>query len=100
MLPITKMLDINVKIQAASLSRLAFGVPLIFDTENVLNASPTEGIVRTFTSLSDMVDAGYQPYNAAYKQAKSCWRNSHIRDRKSTRLNSSHIPLSRMPSSA
>lgn len=70
MLPITKMLDINVKIQAASLSRLAFGVPLIFDTENVLNASPTEGIVRSFTSLSDMVDAGYQPYNAAYKQAK------------------------------
>ena len=28
------------------------------------------------------------------------WNPGHISDRKSTRLNSSHIPLSRMPSSA
>ena len=28
------------------------------------------------------------------------WKDRHVSDRKSTRLNSSHIPLSRMPSSA
>ena len=35
------------------------------------------------------------------QEIMSCWSIvEELRDRKSTRLNSSHIPLSRMPSSA
>ena len=37
--------------------------------------------------------------NADYKKYRN-WMNEYLIDRKSTRLNSSHIPLSRMPSSA
>ena len=37
---------------------------------------------------------------AAYKVGRPCKEYKQLRDRKSTRLNSSHIPLSRMPSSA
>ena len=40
---------------------------------------------------NNLVQASLRPYNA---------ETSRQRDRKSTRLNSSHIPLSRMPSSA
>ena len=35
-----------------------------------------------------------------YREVKAREINSGAEDRKSTRLNSSHIPLSRMPSSA
>ena len=44
-------------------------------------------------------DSSYAPYARTMK--KICWEESvHIIDRKSTRLNSSHHRLSRMPSSA
>ena len=39
-------------------------------------------------------------YNENYQEAKQARAARKMRDRKSTRLNSSHIPLSRMPSSA
>ena len=41
----------------------------------------------------------YLGWNTPYNVLEKMWRN-YMTDRKSTRLNSSHIPLSRMPSSA
>ena len=52
------ILNILVKLQAASLSRLAFGIPLIYDTENVLNAG-TGGLVKSYGSLADMAADGF-----------------------------------------
>ena len=62
------ILNILVKLQAASLSRLAFGIPLIYDTENVLNAG-TGGLVKSYGSLADMAADGFKPWHAAYKMA-------------------------------
>lgn len=62
------ILNILVKLQAASLSRLAFGIPLIYDTENVLGAG-TGGLVKSYGSLADMAVDGFKPWHAAYKMA-------------------------------
>ena len=48
--------------------------------------------------LKKTVEQGVGDAKAIYKEITGIW--SWIKDRKSTRLNSSHIPLSRMPSSA
>ena len=45
----------------------------------------------------DMIDRAYQLASAAHATQ---FRRSDEPDRKSTRLNSSHLPTSRMPSSA
>ena len=57
-----------------------------FNNQNIIQQTPLTNVFRTFKlmtsySLNDLVNNG-------------------SKDRKSTRLNSSHIPLSRMPSSA
>lgn len=69
------ILNILVKLQAASLSRLAFGVPLIYDTENVLGAG-AGGLVTGFGSLAEMAAAGFKPWNAAYKMADFMLKSS------------------------
>ena len=61
--------------------------------------------IRTTRRLLDSAARPKDRKNLALKTGlpeKSilCWANMADRDRKSTRLNSSHIPLSRMPSSA
>ena len=43
---------------------------------------------------------GYEVVNIGFPSAGYEWAEGALADRKSTRLNSSHIPLSRMPSSA
>ena len=49
----------------------------------------------------DQLNKGVQQYKAAhYEQAIEHFKNAVDLDRKSTRLNSSHIQKSRMPSSA
>ena len=55
------------------------------------------------TNLSVEPDQAHDPETTAYferkvKEGRS--KRDVIRDRKSTRLNSSHMPVSRMPSSA
>ena len=49
-----------------------------------------------------VMDFGKYKYEIAQKAREARSNQTHIvvKDRKSTRLNSSHIPLSRMPSSA
>ena len=59
------------------------------DTEFVICAIPLGGYVRMLDDADGPVAAVDQPYEFQRQP-----------DRKSTRLNSSHIPLSRMPSSA
>ena len=55
---------------------------------------------RTREVLVGLVDLGEQQMILAGKLAGEVMTLVGLRDRKSTRLNSSHIPLSRMPSSA
>lgn len=65
------ILNLNVQLQAASLSRLAFGIPLVYDTENVLGAGAA-GLVNTYSGniLEDMAADGYKPWHAAYKMVE------------------------------
>ena len=53
-------------------------------------------------SISIVVDKNPFPLNSTYDFANGAesYVSTKLKDRKSTRLNSSHIPLSRMPSSA
>ena len=52
-------------------------------------------------SLAKLVDEGCQVVGVITAPDKPAGRGMELQqDRKSTRLNSSHIPLSRMPSSA
>ena len=50
--------------------------------------------------LDPLMTIGQQVAEPLIYQEELQPREAHRRDRKSTRLNSSHIPLSRMPSSA
>ena len=59
--------------------------------------STPEGQQPTKTFTQDELDAIVSK-RLAREQRK--WEREQAQDRKSTRLNSSHIPLSRMPSSA
>ena len=52
---------------------------------------------RTFDEILAMTDAEFEAYVSHMRQSFLRYWDE---DRKSTRLNSSHIPLSRMPSSA
>ena len=51
--------------------------------------------IFTFVIVFQMIFLG-----TAFAVDKITWKLGGVQDRKSTRLNSSHIPLSRMPSSA
>ena len=66
------------------------------EAQNALNALST-GLVKVLHASADGVFplAGY-----TVASARATFASSYNIDRKSTRLNSSHIPLSRMPSSA
>ena len=51
--------------------------------------------VQSFSNTQRRMSIGFSVLSASLSEAKN-----NLEDRKSTRLNSSHIPLSRMPSSA
>ena len=63
-----------------------------------------DGQVKWEEEMSNLTtNVGRQNMNAVYfssSAATATWYLGLVEDRKSTRLNSSHIPLSRMPSSA
>ena len=65
---------------------------------------PEEQILKLFTNVEQAMTAagGNRTLLGKGKDAATAVANAFakVRDRKSTRLNSSHIPLSRMPSSA
>ena len=61
--------------------------------------NPKNGLIPSAVSAAQGYDSVYL-LAAAIKQANSVEGPKILADRKSTRLNSSHIPLSRMPSSA
>ena len=92
------------------------GTPMVVTASNVLTGQYQDGITtgKLFTALqtSGCPNGGKvcEPANATtyytWQTGTNQWNQSRWltrtsdRDRKSTRLNSSHIPLSRMPSSA
>ena len=85
-----------------------------FEQVKRLQESGSHGIYTGLAGFDNYLPAGITPgqlgvllaYPAIGKSwmalylAVQAWRNGKSPDRKSTRLNSSHIPLSRMPSSA
>ena len=60
-----------------------------------LHSISTQQIIRDIKEIKDTLKKGEEKRDEARQS-----RDEHMGDRKSTRLNSSHIPLSRMPSSA
>ena len=52
------------------------------------------------SELENLYATTYKRYRSKKDKMMLATYNDYLRDRKSTRLNSSHIPLSRMPSSA
>ena len=66
---------------------------LVVTPAGVLNAHHELGLERK--ALEALADRAYAPGDVG-----ACVASGSFEDRKSTRLNSSHIPLSRMPSSA
>ena len=81
----------NLAIDALQLfHEMGFGSALIYRQEEVEEAADTAFFVIIFTALVS--------YAVAYAVAP--WVAQMARDRKSTRLNSSHTMTSRMPSSA
>ena len=75
----------------------SLGVQLLNRTTR--HASPTENGQRYF-ERAVVILSEIEAADQAVTQAQSAPRGLLRLDRKSTRLNSSHIPLSRMPSSA
>ena len=72
-------------------------------TLGVAEAIAAQGDSPRFTFAADLDEAALAVYLANFPEATGIPRSMDelVRiDRKSTRLNSSHIPLSRMPSSA
>ena len=69
------------------------------DTLNgFLTESQREQMKKTYHKIKKMKDEEYIEY--VLSQDQRAWRDEETKDRKSTRLNSSHIATSRMPSSA
>ena len=75
------------------------------DGTTISEASRSGLILRTKFDGAPAIYAGINPENGKFFVASKSMFNKNAKlnytpDRKSTRLNSSHIPLSRMPSSA
>ena len=68
------------------------GVTAILSVSPYYNKPPQEGIIKHYSLIADKAAVPVILYNVPGRTSS--------KDRKSTRLNSSHIPLSRMPSSA
>ena len=68
--------------------------------DNILPLPYKEPSQVLYSLLNTIVDEGRRFASAADLKVADMSANSPVGDRKSTRLNSSHIPLSRMPSSA
>ena len=78
-----KLLDVSIGPLREAIQQLMW--------EELVHVHPQRGIQIAQTNIKQVREA-FQLRKILEKEA--------VRDRKSTRLNSSHIPLSRMPSSA
>jgi len=70
-LPASQLVNITLRLQASAAGAAAFGIPLIVDGDNVIGTGAGDYAVTPYTSLADMTAAGYKPWNAAYKMAKT-----------------------------
>ena len=79
-----------------------FGIPLVFSFTGILIASLIVNLPFAIQPIQRAFEAIHPEIReVAQVSGLSQWQTFRlIEDRKSTRLNSSHIPLSRMPSSA
>lgn len=64
------LIDLNINLLASAVTQAAFGIPLIYDTENVLTGG-SSGKVHSYASLADMAEDGYKPWHKAYKLASA-----------------------------
>lgn len=69
-IPVTPIVDVSISVSGAGASISRFGVPMILDTQNIQGATALAPVVTTFTSLSEMVAAGFVSYTKAYKLAR------------------------------
>ena len=65
-----------------------------------LQSQLAAALVSVEIQIKSELDKALEALEAAKARVKAERENEKLVDRKSTRLNSSHIPLSRMPSSA
>ena len=90
------------KAWAPYLGEKAYSINKTWTLSNV-RVSPTSTCVKQGEGLQGIVATNASAYDAAaptYDSTSGTLDYHVAADRKSTRLNSSHIPLSRMPSSA
>lgn len=59
----------QVGINAAAASVDSFGLPMIFDTQNIKGAGALVPVIKTYTSLAAVVAGGFASYTKAYKLA-------------------------------
>ena len=69
-LPASKLVNINLSLQAQSVSRLAFGIPFIWDVANTAGAS-ADGQVQSFSTLAELKTAGFDTWDPTYRMAAS-----------------------------
>jgi len=64
-----ELINMQVGINAAAASVDSFGLPMIFDTQNIKSAGALVPIIGTYTSLAAVVAGGFASYTKAYKLA-------------------------------
>lgn len=64
-----ELINMQVGINAAAASVDSFGLPMIFDTQNIKSAGALVPIIGTYTSLAAVVSGGFASYTKAYKLA-------------------------------
>ena len=70
-LPASQLVNITLRLQASAAGAAAFGIPLILDADNVIGTGGGDYAVTPYASLADLTAAGYKPWHAAYKMAKT-----------------------------
>ena len=77
---------------------------IVFNPRISFQSNKADNLTAGLTSIQDTalstINSKYQTHFSGYNSNNSLLYRKRMKDRKSTRLNSSHIPLSRMPSSA
>ena len=76
-------------------------VPSVFSGDKHESRSERYTYIPTINIINKLRDEGFQPFFACQSRVRDLGRREYSKqDRKSTRLNSSHNVISRMPSSA
>lgn len=71
--PLSEIVSVDIEIAASKAAKLAFGVPLILDSENVLNTLatvPIAAVVREYASIKDLEADGFKAWHRAHKLAR------------------------------